>query len=92
METAGSAKHGNPATAQAKPVWRFVSMRAISLDGVPISACCRCTTCSVFQVGKYFLNHYRIFDTGNDGYITAAFTAGFYVYGKNTLQSSCPGH
>jgi hypothetical protein len=30
-------------------------------------------------VGKYFLNDCRIFDTGDDAHISAAFTAGFYV-------------
>jgi len=27
----------------------------------------------VFQVGKYFLNHYQIFDTGDDPDIAATF-------------------
>jgi hypothetical protein len=25
-------------------------------------------------------DHYRVFDTGNDAYITTAFATGFYVY------------
>jgi hypothetical protein len=43
-------------------------------------------------VGKYFLNNCRIFDTGNDPDITTAFTTGFYLNTKYTLQSLCPRH
>ena len=31
----------------------------------------------LIQVGKYLLNYCRIFNTGNDPNITAAFTTGF---------------
>jgi len=43
-------------------------------------------------MGKYFLNHYRIFYTGDDPDVSTAFTAGFYVYVEYPLQSFCPGH
>ncbi len=31
-------------------------------------------------------------NTGNDAYITTAFTTGFYVYIKYPLQPHCPSH
>jgi len=43
-------------------------------------------------MGKYFLNHYRVFDTGNDPDITTAFATGCYFDIKDTLQSSGPCH
>jgi len=83
---------GNPATVLAKQVWRFVSLRARSLDGVPISACCCRRACITFQVSEYLLNNSRVLNTSDNPDFATTFTAGFYIDTENTLQSLCPGY
>ena len=39
-----------------------------------------CRKCPfLIQVDKYLMNNYRVFDTGNDAYISPTFVTGFYI-------------
>jgi hypothetical protein len=44
------------------------------------------------QVGEYFPDHRRVFDTGDDPDITTAFAAGFDIDIEHAFQSLCPCH
>ena len=46
----------------------------------------------LFQVSEYLLDHYRVFNTGNDLDRATAFAAGFDIDMEHTFQALCPSH